>query len=283
MKSILPDTSSSTQASLILSSAIVTPVRHILYQLSYLFSTSPFSRTHTLVAMQLRLLFLSLIAPAIGAPAEQRRDDIADGFAGPGYIVPNNITIDPFVEIDPTIPGIRLASDLEANNTDLALDVEPQGSSLDARATVKTTFILGKSRAEYGCDQSIRAVFESAITTLCYNGGCDSGSSYYRAVRWSKGERQKVNLRVTISGTYSGNVRYRLVDAVKATVNPNSATSYEKQWAVPIGRGGQAILKCTMSRFPNYVQVTRRVDGNLRDELKVTVHPPEKESQIGTF
>ncbi|KAK6207828.1 hypothetical protein QIS74_12909 [Colletotrichum tabaci] len=231
--------------------------------------------------MQVFLLILSLVAPTIGAPTEEWTDGISDGFAGPGYIVPNNISIDPFVEIDPTIPGIRLALDLEAADAGLGPDVEPQGGGLEARAAVTTSFILGKTRAEYGCDQSIRAVFESAITTLCYQGGCDVGSSYYRSVRWSKGDRQRVNIRVAVTGTYSGNVRHRLVDAVKQTVNPQSATSYEKRWAVQIGLGGQAVLKCTMSRFPNYVQVTRRVDGNLRDEIKVTVYPPEKEKQIG--
>lgn len=232
--------------------------------------------------MQLLLLALPLIAPALAYPSGEWTDVEGDDAPQVVYIVPNNITIDPWAEIDTTIPGIRVIEpDVLANLT--SIETEPEDGlpqpSLEGRNTVRTNFLLGRSRAEFGCDQSIRDVFQEAIATLCYNGGCDGGSSFYKRVRWSS-VTGFANIRLTAQGTYVGqHTRAYLIDAVRATVNPQSATSYSKGWVVPIGKGGQAIIRCTMSRFPNYVQVTRRVNDLLRDEVKVWVYPPEKSTQ----
>ncbi|KAH7123377.1 hypothetical protein B0J13DRAFT_566498 [Dactylonectria estremocensis] len=230
--------------------------------------------------MKLTLLVLPLIAPVFATPTVESVDDI-EWLEGPGYIVPDNITIGPFDDIDPTIPGIRLVGDFEdfeARN-ESTLDVELSEGDIEARAdSVKTNFFIGKKRAEYGCNQSVRPIFQKAVEALCHNGGCDEGSSYYYKVKWSN-VAGSANLKVKVSGFYYGNVRHRLIDAAKSLVVTKAFTSYTKAWQVQIGLGGAAILRCSMTRFPNYVQIDRRVNGNMRDQLKIVVTPPEAEKQ----
>ncbi|KAM0330474.1 hypothetical protein ACHAQA_003418 [Verticillium albo-atrum] len=228
--------------------------------------------------MKFTLLVLPLIAPIFAAPVKEWEDDMPL-LEGRGYIVPSNITIEPFEKIDPTSMGISLAVDRRSDNAP-APDVESLHHGIEARAKdVETTFFIGSKRAEYGCKQMVRPIIQQAIDSLCRDGACDEGSSYYHEVDWSGQFTKRANVKVDVKGSYNDGNLQKLADAAKSMVIKEAFTSYEKQWRMMAGRGASLVGRCEMTRFPNFIKIVRRVDGGMEDMIDILVTPPEEEKE----
>lgn len=137
-----------------------------------------------------------------------------------------------------------------------------------------TNIGLGDVQTDFGCDQSIREILHSAIISLCNGGICNGGRSYTQEVAIELehfGSTRTADVVVDIRGSYNGNVRHHLIQAIEETVNPDTVGSYDHTYSYN-GAGEEWMGKCRMSAFSNYVALVRRKpDGGMVDELQIDI------------
>ncbi|KAF2101951.1 hypothetical protein NA57DRAFT_73390 [Rhizodiscina lignyota] len=158
-------------------------------------------------------------------------------------------------------------------------DYKSRFSGLSKRDSTTTDVILGKTQIDYGCDASIRKTLNGAIEKLCTESGCDGGSDYSRDVDWTDGGGAPVptGIKVTVEGAWHAkNSKEAYNDAVMATVNPKSAVPEERRWRQN-GFQGDVVGICKMSKFPNYIHISRFNGNNMQDEIIINVELEKNE------
>lgn len=249
-------------------------LRSSFHKFSLPTSSKPVSKLN----MRFALFTTFLIAGASAMPAELTAKELDD--AGlttemEGWTFPASYSFESIQDLEPSQhPDIfERATDLDPDATaqliNSTLTARTEDNLLESRATVRTNVNVGEDRIDYGCKASIRKTLGEAIRALCNNGACNTSRVYARRVDWTNGGAiHKRNIEVRASGFYDGkNTRHYLQEAALATANGKTAKPENRYWSI----GNHMWGYCNMSKFSNFIQIDRRVNGMMKDHLQMTM------------
>jgi hypothetical protein len=194
-----------------------------------------------------------------------------------GFLLPASI---PLEEYDSTrmipVTSLNLEDDFNFSPLDDPFAVESLNlttkSTAELLAAKKKRIFLGATQVGYGCKASIQKPLGEAINALCNNSFCDAGSVYTRKVtHMNKSHRSEAWLWISIEGRYYGrHTRGYVAAGVKSTVTPQTAKPATR-YRLPPNPNLQA-QKCVMSKFGNYIHVSKNFGDTVDIRIRVTLH-----------